>query len=428
MCVDILLLIFDACAWIFDGNVTRTGYLMVRICNWGLFLSNFCMLALVNWYIYERIGRAGDRMTQWMERLVYVISGVGIVLLCVSQKSQIIYGFNSENVYFRGEAFWVTQMITVVGLLLLLAIVIRNRRTLPRLEYQIYLLFFVLLSGALLVQTFAYGLSLLNVVETVAVLLVVFYNMIEKVQESNRQELLLKEQKLLVQEQQLLLQTQELEARLQEQKLEQANQKLKENQAELLVSQIQPHFIFNSLLVIRSLCQEDVDKAVDAINHFSKYLRICLDSLHTERMMPLDRELELSESYLYMEKLRFESAISFHKDIETTSFRIPALTIQPLLENAVKHGLRKRRQNGTIWLTVRDDEKDHVITVRDNGVGFDINEKKEDGRSHTGIQNVRLRLEYLCRGTLDIKSRPQEGTEVTIRIPKEIPKDELYDR
>ena len=195
-----------------------------------------------------------------------------------------------------------------------------------------------------------------------------------------------------------------------------------------MVSQIQPHFIFNSLLVIRSLCQEDVDKAVEAINHFSKYLRICLDSLYTERMMPLERELELSENYLYMEKLRFESAISFHKDIETTSFRIPALTIQPILENAVRHGLRKRKQNGSIWLTIRDEENDHVIIVRDNGVGFDINEKKEDGRTHTGIANVRFRLEYLCNGTLTIKSQPQEGTEVTIRIPKEMPKHELYDR
>ena len=183
VCADILLLIFDVCAWIFDGNTTQMGYFMVRICNWGLFLSNFCMLCLINLHIYERIDHSGDRLTQWMENLVFFVSGIGIVLVCISQVSQIIYGFDQNNVYFRGEFFWMTQVLSILGLMFLAMIVFRNRTQLQRQEYGIYLLCFGLISGALIVQIFVYGTALLNIIETVSVLLIVFYNMVEKVQE-----------------------------------------------------------------------------------------------------------------------------------------------------------------------------------------------------------------------------------------------------
>lgn len=412
--VNILLLISDSCAWIFDGRVSNPGMVVVRVSNFLVFFCNNVMLGLVTRYLYERMEEHCDRLTGYLEKTVYVISAVGILLLILSQKLHIVYGIDADNVYYRGPFFWVTQVISVVGFVLLLIIVVRNKKQFVKGEYTVFLLFFTLLSASLVVQIFFYGISLLNFIETVGVLFVVVFNLIERAQEGHRQK--------------ILLQQQQLEIERQAWELERATQKLRENQTEILVSQIQPHFIFNSLLVIRSLCQEDVDKAIDAINHFSKYLRICLDSLNSEKMIPLQRELELSECYLYMEKLRFESAVTFHKSIETTGFCLPALTIQPILENAVKHGLRKVNRNGSIWLTVRDEQDDHVIVIKDNGVGFDQSEQKQDGRTHVGIQNVALRLQYLCQGMLHIESQPGEGTEVTIRIPREITKDELPDR
>ncbi|MEG1302784.1 MAG: ATP-binding protein, partial [Lachnospiraceae bacterium] len=98
--------------------------------------------------------------------------------------------------------------------------------------------------------------------------------------------------------------------------------------------------------------------------------------------------------------------------------RIPALTIQPIVENAVKHGVIRKKSDGTVTLSTREREDCYEIIIADDGVGFDVNEPLTDPDTHVGIENVRCRLWSICRGTLDIKSIVGEGTTAIIRIPR----------
>ncbi len=183
----------------------------------------------------------------------------------------------------------------------------------------------------------------------------------------------------------------------------------------LMVSQIQPHFIYNSLSAIIELIDIDAEQAKDSIVSFSDYLRVNLNALKSAKLVSFEKELEHCKTYLGFELLRFDN-IKVEYDIETTSFMLPALTVQPLLENAVKHGVSKTGHGGTVTLSVKDDGENIRITVSDNGVGFDTNATL-DG-VHIGLENVEKRLSDLCGGTLNVTSKMGVGTEAQVFIPK----------
>lgn len=183
----------------------------------------------------------------------------------------------------------------------------------------------------------------------------------------------------------------------------------------LMVSQIQPHFIYNSLSAIIELIDIDSEQAKDSIVSFSDYLRVNLNALKSAKLVPFENELEHCKTYLGFELLRFDD-IKVEYDIETTDFMLPALTVQPLLENAVKHGVSKTGHGGTVTLSVKNEEKNIRITVSDTGVGFDTNATL-DG-VHIGLENVGKRLHDLCGGTLHVTSNIGVGTEVAVTIPK----------
>lgn len=191
-----------------------------------------------------------------------------------------------------------------------------------------------------------------------------------------------------------------------------------ENKIATTISQIQPHFIFNSLSTIKFLVKKDPMEAVDAIDEFSDYLRGSMDSLTRTCVVPFSEELELVNHYLYLEKKRFGDKIRIKYDIQMDGFLVPALSVQPIVENAVKHGIRGQLKAGTIHIATREDSGNFIIQVTDDGAGFDPLARKEDGKSHVGIANVQKRLALMCEGTLEIESAPGEGCQVTIRIPK----------
>ena len=119
--------------------------------------------------------------------------------------------------------------------------------------------------------------------------------------------------------------------------------------------------------------------------------------------------------YAEIEKIRFPS-IEIVYDIEEDDFELPALTIQPLVENARRHGVRIR-ENGRVEVEVRKKRYGYRIIIRDNGKGFDTNAPLSAERSHIGLNNVRDRIETMCHGEMKIESKVGEGTTITIRIP-----------
>lgn len=193
------------------------------------------------------------------------------------------------------------------------------------------------------------------------------------------------------------------------------------SQNKLMLTQIRPHFIYNVLGSIEVLCELDPAKAGRAIHHFTHYFRSNMDVFKNEETIPFVKELEHIRNYVWLEEMRFADELVYQEEIETSDFRVPQLAIQPMVENAIKHGMMGR-EDGVLHVTLKTQENDieYVIIVSDDGCGFDPTQPiPEDGRSHIGIQNAAYSLQMRMHGTMHIDSRIGAGTTVTIRIPKE---------
>ena len=190
----------------------------------------------------------------------------------------------------------------------------------------------------------------------------------------------------------------------------------------LLASQIRPHFILNTLNAIINLADEDTDATKRAMYDFSGYLRMNFEALKKVTPVMFEEELKHVRFYLSIEKLRFRDELDIMIDTPVTDFELPALTVQPMVENAVRHGLRGKEGPGSLVLNTRETDDAYEVVIRDDGIGMDLsrdgaNLSQENG-SHYGIRNVRERLRRMVGGTLHMESAPGSGTTVTIRIPK----------
>ena len=188
---------------------------------------------------------------------------------------------------------------------------------------------------------------------------------------------------------------------------------------EIMKSQIQPHFMYNTLSTIQALCLTDPNRAADTAERFGTYLRQNLDSLDQSELIPFEKEMEHTRVYVDIEQIRFPS-IDVEYDIKETdvsALDIPPLTIQPLVENAIRHGVRSK-EHGVVRVSAYREEDNYVIIVEDNGKGFDPQILSHQDSEHIGIRNVTERIKSLCDGSVKVESKPDEGTCVTITIPE----------
>jgi len=212
------------------------------------------------------------------------------------------------------------------------------------------------------------------------------------------------------------------------------SEEIYEAKIDLMLSQVGPHFIYNTLTTIKHLCKTNPESAVETIDEFAAYLRTNLDTLTIRQKIPFSQELQHVKNYISIEKRRFGNRIQVEYYIEESDFLVPALVLQPIVENAIKHGITKKPQGGIIKIRTFRDEKGFVAKVEDDGVGFDSKSYWEKGglpsetvklgnqeitRRHLGIENVKKRVEAMSRGSMTIDSVPGEGTQVVIRIPYE---------
>ena len=185
-----------------------------------------------------------------------------------------------------------------------------------------------------------------------------------------------------------------------------------------MMSQIRPHFIYNTLGSIEHLCISDPLKAKELVHNFAKYLRGNFGELDNPKPILMSQEMEHVHHYVSIENVRFPD-MSFTFEMNSDDFHIPALTIQPIVENAIKHGLMKLKKGGTIRVVSYETETDYCVLVEDDGVGFDTN-AEVDGRKHLGLRNIRERLKVMVNGTMEIESTVGVGTKVLVKIPKEV--------
>ena len=188
---------------------------------------------------------------------------------------------------------------------------------------------------------------------------------------------------------------------------------------QIMLSQIQPHFLYNTLSAIQYLCNHNPEAAGAMTEKFSRYLLGNMSALRDDGEIPFARELEHTQIYLAIEQSRYEDLLQIEYDITCTDFKLPTLTLQPIVENAVRHGARGKKGTGTVIIATREHPDRYEITVSDDGPGFDPEAPAlaDDGREHIGIANVRDRLKQIG-GDLHIRSERGKGTLVTIEIPK----------
>ena len=193
---------------------------------------------------------------------------------------------------------------------------------------------------------------------------------------------------------------------------------LEDAHIKIMMSQIRPHFVYNTLSSISTLISIDPGKAAKALDEFTDYLRTNFSSLTETRLIPFEDELKHIKTYVDLEKLRFNKRLDVTYDIKVSDFEIPMLSIQPLVENAIKHGILKKVEGGSVLLKTYSEEKSYVIEIIDNGIGFDMNGVDFASNKHIGLNNVRQRIASMAKGEIEFKSKIDLGTTVVVRIPK----------
>lgn len=381
-----LMLLADAYAWMYRGVATQTGYYMVRISNFAVYVINYTTLSVFTMLLSKYLTEDQRRRSRIRRGLIYALSAVMITLMIVSQFKNIFYFFDVRNYYHRNEQwFWITQVAGIAGILIGLSIILQFQKSFSRMARIGFLSYPLLPVAALIIQISFYGISLLSMAITISMLLMYVVSIIEQNHNSIRQEHELADMKIAV-----------------------------------MLSQIRPHFIFNTLTTIRYLIRKKPDEAVEAIDEFSKYLRANLESLSSDVLIPFTKELEHVKNYVAIEKRRFGERINVLYDIDEEGFVIPGLTLQPLVENAIKHGITQKKEGGTVIIRTGRREGGYTVLVIDDGVGFEIGADyaADSSRQHIGINNVKSRLKNACGGTLKIESTPGCGTSAEIFIPE----------
>ena len=349
---------------------------------WESLLPSFLMLLLTVFLLRS----SGE--TEWRRnRLVYTVTALWIVyvgLLMSTLFSPLIYSIDASNEYRRGPLYPLLLVPPVLIMTCNAVTLWRRRHQLSpkqRLAFSVYIIIPMI---SILIQMCFYGIYTILLGSSLAVLFMFNYIWIDQSERYYRQ----------VQE----------------------NKQLR---IDIMLSQIQPHFLYNTLGAIQTLCKTDPAAAEKAVAKFSRYLRGNMDSISEDSTISFTEELGHTNLYLELEQLRYEDALQVSYDLECTEFRIPTLTLQPLVENAVRHGVRgKLGGRGTVSISTKEFADRYEIAVTDDGPGFDPERVIRDGRSHIGLANVRERLHRTVGGSLHIDSKPGAGTRAVIILPK----------
>ncbi len=372
----------DVVAWWLGGAPGIIALVSTHIANFLLQAVGGVTFFLFWLYLIPSTSKEvkASRLMKWCVWVVGILSVTAFATAILNLWNGMYYWIDENNHYHWGDWETLPYFMFMVETVLLIIVVLYCRKSLNKKELRAFLSYGLLPFIAAIITIGLPKLMVIYPATTVALLLI--YVDVQKEQEKKL----------------------ELE--------------LTENRISIMLTQIQPHFLYNSLLAIQDLCGQDAEQAEKTIGGFSEYLRGNLDALTQKEPISFEKELEHVQIYLSLEKIRFEERLQIEYDIQAKNFMLPALTLQPIVENAIKHGVTQRVEGGKVIIHSQENATHWRITVEDNGVGFDPEQIKADGHTHVGIQNVQHRLEATCGGMLETHSIPGVGTTAVITIPK----------
>jgi two-component system LytT family sensor kinase len=388
----ICVLISDSLPGFAEG---RSGILYMLISHVFTFLCDAfsCIVAWL-WFRYTMMWVSDDRKTSVKRSILeFIPAGIGISGILVNLRYPFLYFFDDKNTYHREPFFFLIFLIAVFYLLssFIYSLVFYIKQTANNEERQknrfITLMLIPPVIGCIL-QAHFYGIPFIWPGVTLSMIALYLKLQLRK-----------EEQERLT--------------------IEKMGWEAKQKDISIMLSQIQPHFLYNALATIKGLVLIDPENACEAIDNFSWFLHGNMNSLGSSGLIPFEKEIEHTKQYLSLEHMRFGSRLNIVYNFQSTAFSLPPLTLQPIVENAVRYGATKREEGGLVTISSEYKDKFFVVTVTDNGPGFDPELPKPDGRTHVGIHNVAERIKKQCGGTLVITSTPGKGTIAVIRIPSE---------
>lgn len=374
----------DNFSWFVDGNTELVW------ANYLLCFASYLVSALIApvFMMYQRAVFSERRQSR-LYRWVWLFMGADTAYLVIAAVSGFLFTIDTDGYYRIRYGHYLSLIYPACVLAICIADNVRQkieiRRRVPMLAFNIT----PLVTGAFSVFCPDYSVAY---IATMFVLMLMYFT---------------------------IQMERSIERAEQAKKIAEQSRDLMEKQTRIMMSQIQPHFIYNTLGSISSLCEEDPMKARDVTDRFAMYLRGNMANLKKDRLIPFTEEWEHTCTYLWIEQMRFENYLHVVSNITCTDFKIPPLSLQPLVENAVKHGITPKAGGGTVTISAFEEADRYVVRISDDGLGFDTQAPSKDGKLHVGIENVKNRLELLCGGKLIIESKIGVGTSAEMIIPKE---------
>lgn len=325
-------------------------------------------------------------------RLFHLVLGLWAIYCVLAVCPFFIDGFiylASNGQYYRGILYPLILLPIIVIMLLNLTGSIRRRGRLSRKAFLSFLVAILPMTFALVVQMFVDIFPIIDI--SIAISVLSMYSLVL----SDQIEQDLRHQREIAQQQ-----------------LEIANQR-----ANIMVLQMRPHFIYNTMTSIYCLCNQDPQLARQIVMDFTTYLRKNFTAVASAEPIPFSSELEHTRAYLAVEQAQYEDSLFVDYDTPHTWFRVPPLTLQPIVENAIKHGRDPYAGPFHVSIRTRKTDGGSEIVVADNGRGFNPAEGGDDSEPHIALKNIQQRLEIMCDGHLTIAPNDGGGTIVTVTIP-----------
>lgn len=373
----------------YGGSDDAGAYYIMRVgvfCYYliGAFMTVF-FLDVIKKYI------ARDNGDRGLERVIIgfqLLEVPNVLMLLATPFTGALYHIDSANVYHRAWGYYAWQGITILTFLFIGGTALVYRKKTDSFIKQIILTAFVFPTAGFLLSLSASGFNFNNIMVSVSELLMFM------LYEKNKTDVTLKYGH----------------------ELEKAKTELAEARLNLMQAQIKPHFINNALLAVQEVCYTDPERAAELLDHFARYLRNNINATSSSLPIELRDEVQAVKEYLAIEYADTSKKFQFEFDIRCDGFKVPALSIEPLAENAVKHGIDRYSEESRVILSSFETEDAYHAQIRDNGEGFDLNSETL-GKGGIGLKNTEERLKKLCGGSLEIR-REDGWTVAELMIPK----------
>jgi len=369
------MLFLDMCGWFVQG---RKEFALCNLIVNTLFYYGGCLIPLVAWLFQYEVMKLKGKRTDKLTKVLLVIFAIQTLLIIFNCFFGFYFTVDFETGIYSRSDYYLISIIWEALFFFISFHYILTRKVF--IQIKVAFLFFNLLPFiAVVIQIFNYGVSIVYISSLIAIMI-----MYSNIQVNLRMS-------------------------------------LEETRSRLLVSQIKPQFISNTLATVEGLCEVDPQLAAKTVKIFSSYLRANMTVLGGDDLIPFEKEIEFVKVYEDIEHLQF-SNFKIEYFLEDKDFKIPSVSIAPMVENAILHGLKNTKE-GLVKIHSYKEGKYHMIKISDNGQGFDIDkrkqEMKEDFKKHIGIENTEKRLMGLCGGVIEINSTPGNGTAVLFKIPED---------